>query len=254
MNAVFHIAVNTFKETVRNKALYSILFFAALLIVLSISFGDWSVLARIQVMQDFGLGTMSLAGLMMSVFIGVGLLGREISGKTCYNVLTKPVSRERFIWGKFSGLMAVLTMTHVCMSGLLLFVLVFLGGAPQVTVVSALLLIWAEMAVMVAVSIFFSSITTPMLAAMLTLGFYIAGHFNDLLEIEMMKQENPVLSVLLQILYFLVPNLEHFNIRTQVVYKLFVAPEYIAWSFLYGCLYTALFTLFGGMIFSRKDL
>ena len=108
MNAVLIIAANTFKETIRNKVLYNILLVAAVALLLSLSFGDLSIFSRAQVMTDFGLATMSLTGLLLAVFIGVGLLGVEISNKTVYGIISKPVTRAAFISGKFLGLCATL--------------------------------------------------------------------------------------------------------------------------------------------------
>ena len=108
MRRLYEIAANTFLETVRNHILYLVLFFALALIVLSVFFADWSVFARAQVMQDFGLATMSIAGLLLAVFIGVGLLSKEMSQKTLYHVITKPVSRSVFVCGKFLGLFSTI--------------------------------------------------------------------------------------------------------------------------------------------------
>ena len=253
MNPIIHIALNTAKETIRNRILYSILFFAALLIFLSMSFGDWSVLARFQVMQDFGLATMSIAGLLLSIFIGIGLLGKEISSKTIYNLLSRPVSRAQIIAGKFIGLLAILTLNMVIMGAFFLLMLVVMGSPLKPELLSAVLLVWVEMAVIIAAAMLFSTFTTPTLAAMFTLGFYIAGHFNDMVSVEMLQQ-NPVLFYIVKILYWILPNLEHFNIRSAVVYGIGIPAGHIGFACLYGLLYCLLYLIIGGTIFAKKDL
>jgi len=155
LRAIFEIASNTFKETVRNNVLYLVLFFVIALIILSVFVADWSVFARIQVMEDFGLATMSLSGLLLAVFIGVGMLGREISQKTVYHVITKPVSRTQFVCGKFAGLLTTLLINYFVMSVIFLGTLKYLGGAIHVSLIYAILLIWAEMSLVISASIFF---------------------------------------------------------------------------------------------------
>jgi len=254
MKTILIIAVNTFMETIRNKVLYNVLLVAGVVLVLSISFGDLSVFSRVQVMTDFGLATLSITGLLLSIFIGIGMLGMEITNKTVYGILTKPVTRSSFIIGKFSGLLAVLLLNFALITLFFLAVIHFMGGAVHFRLLSAVLLIAVEMAVIISASIFFSSFTTPTLAAIFTAGFYIAGHLNDLMSIGADQQNNPVWKFFLNTFYYVIPNLEHFNIRTRIVYDLHVSSGYIAWAAVYGVLFTVLFLLLSTALFSRKDL
>lgn len=254
MNTVIAVAINTFRETIRNKVLYNILLVAAVALLLSLSFGDMSVFSRAQVMTDFGLATMSLTGLLLAVFIGVGLLGLEIRTKTVYGVLGRPVSREAFILGKFFGLSATLLLNFMLITLVFFISVRLLGLSLKLPVFYAVLLLAVEMSLIVAASIFFSSFTNPALAAIFTIGFYVAGHLNDLVGIEASMQKSRVWQVLLKSLYYLMPNLEHFNIRTRVVYNLAIPDRFVAEAVLYGILYTAMLLLLSITIFSRKDL
>jgi ABC-type transport system involved in multi-copper enzyme maturation permease subunit len=253
MSILLAIALNTFKETIRNRILYAVLLFAAVVIMLSVSFGEWSVFARARVMQDFGLASMSIAGLLLAVFIGVGMLGREISTGTVHVLASKPVHRHTILLGKFAGLMGSLLLTVGIMAAAFLLMLWSQGGSPAPSIVWAIVLTWLEMALMVSVALFFSTFASPMLAAMLTLGFYLVGHFNDLMDVASV-QGNTVFSLLLRMIYFALPNLEHFNVRSRIVYELPVSGEYFGFAVLYGLLFTALFLLLSCWIFSRKDL
>jgi Cu-processing system permease protein len=254
MNRLYAIAANTFLETVRNSILYLVLLFVIALIVLSVFVADWSVFARVQVMQDFGLATMSIAGLLLAVFIGVGLLGREVSQKTVYHVVTKPVSRSLFVCGKFAGLFATLVCTFAVMSVFFMATLHFLGGTVNTQLILAVLLIWVEMSVMISAAVLFSTLTSPLLASVYSLAFYIAGHLNDLLSLKLVESSGPLYPVLLKAIYFLVPNLEHFNIRDNVVYEIGLPPSYFGLAVAYGVLYTMLFLLLSCALFSKKDL
>lgn len=254
MKSTIIIALNTFKETIRDKILYNILLFAGLIIALSISFGQWSVFARVQVMQDFGLATMSFSGLLLSIFIGVAMLGKETNSKTIYILATPPVNRTSIILGKFFGLIMTLCLNYLIMSLFFLGVLLFIGGGISFKIVEAVFLIGVEMSVIVSVSLLFSTITTPVIAALLTIAFYIAGHFNDFVDIQILEGSNQLLAMFLKVLYFFLPNLEHFNIRTPVVYGLIIPQGYTLMSTLYGLLYITIFLTLSSLIFSRKDL
>lgn len=254
MRQLYEISANTFRETIRNQVLYIVLFFVLGLIFLSVFIADWSVFARIQVMQDFGLATMSIAGLLLAVFIGVGLLGKEVSQKTVYNVITKPVSRSIFVFGKFAGLFASLIMTFAVMSLVFAGTIFMLGGIVDKAMIWAVLLIWTEMSVMISAAVFFSTLTSPILASIYSLAFYIAGHFNDLLSLKMIEQKGSLYPVFLKAIYFILPNLEHFNIRDNIVYKIALPPSYFGFAFAYGIFYTMLFLLLSFAFFSRKDL
>jgi ABC-type transport system involved in multi-copper enzyme maturation permease subunit len=251
---LYEIAANTFLETVRNHILYLVLFFVIALIVLSVFVADWSVFARVQVMQDFGLATMSIAGLLLAVFIGVGMLGKEVGQKTVYHVVTKPVSRSVFVCGKFFGLFTTMAGTFAIMTVCFLATLHFLGGSLGGQVVWAVVLIWVEMSVMISAAVLFSTLTSPMLASIYSLAFYIAGHVNDLLSLKFVENNGPLYPALLRAIYYVLPNLEHFNVRDNVVYGIALPPSYFGWAVGYGVLYTVLFLILSCALFSKKDL
>jgi len=254
MRTICIIASNTFKETIRNKVLYNILLFAGIIIVLSISFGEWSVFARVQVMKDFGLATMSISALLLAVFIGVAMLGKELNSKTVYLMASKPINRSSIIIGKYLGLSATLFVNFLLMSFFFLIALLVIGGGINYNLILAVMLTGCEMAVIVAAALFFSTITNPTLSAILTIAFYIAGHFNDLIDVKAIEGSYKILAGFLKILYYILPNLEHFNIRTLVVYELPLPGGYVFMALLYGALYVILFLAFSSMIFSRKDI
>lgn len=249
------VAVNTFRESVRNKILYNIVFVALGVIVFAVSLGDWSVFARVQVMQDFGLATMSLTGLLLAIFIGVGLLGREVTSKTIYLVVTKPVGRSSFIVGKFLGLVTTLFMNYLLLTVVFWAAIWYMGGAAHASLLSAILLIWVEMAVMVAASIFFSTFSSgPVFASILTAAFYVGGHLNDLVSIELLEGGQAWMAQVLKAVYFILPNLEHFNVRTAVVYGLAVPENYVPLAAVYGVLYVSLLLFLSCVVFGRRDL
>ena len=254
MNAVWHIGCNTFKETIRNKILYNILIVAGIVLLLSISFGDLSVFSRVQVMTDFGLATLSLTGLLLAVFIGVGMLGAEISNKTIYGVLTRPVGRTEFILGKFFGLLVTLLLNFLLITAVFFTAIALIGGALSPKLLWAVALIVAEIGVVIAAAMLFSIFTTPMLAAIFTLGFYIVGHLNDLITSGLIKSHATIWGMVLTALSYILPNLEHFNIRARIIFDLPVPQGYVAWACAYGVLYASLLLVLATLLFEKKDL
>jgi Cu-processing system permease protein len=254
MGVIYHIALNSVKETIRNHVVYMVLLFVILLIILSVSFGDWSVFARIQVIEDFGLATMSISGLLLAVFIGVGMLGKEISSKTLYHVITKPITRHQFIIGKFTGLLAVLVLNYAVMSLFFIGTLLCFGGHVGWTLVSAIICIGTEMAVIISAALFFSTFTSSMLAALFSIAFYCAGHLNDLISVHIAAQHWSLFPLIMKALYYLLPNLEHFNIRNHVVYQSGLPGGYTFLAMAYGGLYVILFLFLSCLIFRKKDL
>jgi Cu-processing system permease protein len=254
MRAAFFIAQNTFRETIRNKILYNILLVSGVALVLSMSFGDLSVFSRGQVMADFGLAIMSFTGLLLAVFIGVGMLGVEIASKTIYGVLTRPVTRTEFVLGKFLGLIATLLLNFVLIAAVFLIAVNVMGANQNASIIYAIILLVVEMIVIVAASMFFSSFTTPTLSAIFTLGFYVAGHLNDMVGVSAQQQQDIIWKAILKVLYYVLPNLEHFNIRTPIVYGLPVPSGFVQDAVCYGLLYASLLLVLSIALFSRKDL
>jgi ABC-type transport system involved in multi-copper enzyme maturation permease subunit len=253
MGVIFTIANNTFRETIRNKVLYNILLFVAIIIVLSVSFGEWSVFARVQVMNDFGLAAMSLSGLLLAVFIGSSLLGKEISGKTIYLTATKPINRGYIIFGKFFGVYLTLFLNFLIMSAVFGISLVVSGGEITAMHLKALILLMTELGVILSFSLLFSVLSSPTLAAIFTIGFYIIGHFNDLVGLGDLE-DNIWLVPFLKMFNLIMPNLEYFNIRAAVVQETSVNAVYVVSAVTYGILFIAVATVLATLAIEKKDL
>jgi len=260
MDIILTIASNTFRETIRNKVLYNILLFVGVIIVLSVSFGEWSVFARVQVMNDFGLAAMSLSGLLLAVFIGSSILGREISGKTIYLTATKPINRANIIWGKFFGVYLTLFLNFLIMSAVFAISLTIaadgsgeISGKLSLIHAKALALLFTELGVILAFSLLFSVISSPTLAAIFTIGFFIIGHFNHMQGLGNLSGTEWFFPFL-QVFNLLMPNLDYFNIRAAVVLDNPVSMQYVFGAFAYGVLFMAIALTLAAAAFEKKDL
>ncbi len=265
MKTLWILASNTFRETVRDKILYNLVFFAIGLIGFSLILGDWSLFARENVIKDFALAVMSIFGLLMAIFIGIGLVQKEIQRKTVLTLLARPFPRWQFIVGKYLGLLLVLAVDVLAMTVALYFVLWYTDAHPSWTLLKAVYLIFLEMGVITAAALFFSSFSTPVLSALFTFGLYVAGHLSgDVIQhLSFIKRfgerlpgtphVTPWEEKILYGVYYALPNLENFNIRGRVVYGLSIPENYLLFTSLYGITFIAIFLLIACLAFQKRD-
>src|SRR6058998_2749749 len=185
------IAMNVFRESVRDKVLYNLVFFAILLMAASYLIGQLTAGQDIKIIKDLGLSATSVFGLFIAVFIGIGLVSKEVERRSIYALLSKPIRRSQIVIGKYCGLTLTLAVNLAVMAAALYAVLASMawGVPPGVRAVwdapaldpallEAVGLIFVELMLVTAVALFFSTFSTPMLSAALTFGLYIVGHFS----------------------------------------------------------------------------
>lgn len=265
MRNLWIIALNAFRESIRDKILYNLVLFGIGMILFSIMLGDWSVFAAEKVIQDFTLAIMSISGLLMSIFLGISLIQKELQRKTVLTLLAKPMPRWHFILGKYFGLLMVLALNLSVMTLCFFFVLWFTKSHPHASLLSAIYLIYLEMALMVAVALLFSSFSTPTMGAMFTLGVYVAGHLSgDILNHFAFQQKyggmlpgSPTYPTwvlkFIKGAYYFFPNLENFNIKGRVVYDLSIPHHYVLWTSCYGFVYIGVLLLITCLWFNKRD-
>lgn len=250
---ILPIATNTFREAVKDKVLYALLFFALLMIGGSLILGTLSVGEHIKILKDFGLASISIFGTLIAIFVGVGLVYKEIERKTVYSLLAKPISRSEFVLGKYVGLLFTVAVEVAVMAGLLLALVYVYQGTAATHLLIAVFLTTIEIMVMMAVALFFSSFSTPILSGMFTLAVYLIGHLSaDLLTFGEKIHDAKTLAVT-RLIYYLAPNLETFNVRASVVHGEAVGWEYVLYATAYGLVYVGALLCLTALIFSRRD-
>jgi ABC-type transport system involved in multi-copper enzyme maturation permease subunit len=261
-----HVALNVFKESVRDRVLYSLVAFASLLIGVSYLIGQLTAGQDIKIIKDLGLAAISTFGLLIAIFIGIGLVWKEVERRSIYSLLAKPVSRPEFIIGKFVGLALTLLVNVATMTVAFYAVLAYMNTqfsdnvraswpAPAVDpgMLRAVALIFVELLVVTAIALFFSTFSSPFLSAALTGGLWVIGHFNtDLRNFEAVV-ESPVAASLARGLYYILPNFAAFDIKAQVVYAQPVPSSYLLITAGYGAVYVALLLTGAVTIFARRD-
>ncbi|MDB4285661.1 ABC transporter permease [bacterium] len=248
------VAWNTFREAIRDKILYNLVFFALLIMGVSTYFGELTLGKRLKIIQDVSLASMSIFGLLIAIFVGIGLVYKEIQRRTIYTLLAKPISRGQFLIGKYLGLALTIILNVAVMSAVLLALLIIYAD-PVVNweVGKAVFLILVELMLITAVAVFFSTFSTPTLSAMFTLGIYIVGRFSSDLVALSSRSENIVLKYLTMALHYLLPNLEKFDVKGLVVHWIPVSNAYVFQSFLYGLTYIIFLLVAAVLIFRRRE-
>jgi len=246
------IALNTFKEAVRDRILYLLLFFALAAIVFSRVLALLTVGDRVKIIEDVGLASISLFGMLMAILIGTGLVNKEIENRTIFTLLSKPIRRHEFLLGKFFGLVLTLAVMTAAMSLIFLVLVFFQTWRFEGRLLLAIVYIFFELVLITAVAILFSSFSTPILSSLFALAFYLIGHFSWSLE-ALIKKARGGGKVALQILYALLPDLENFNLKTEVVHGLPVSAAHLLYTAAYGLVYTAFVLVLAVLIFRRRD-
>ena len=247
------IFINTFREAIRDKILYNLLIFALLIIGCSILLGTLTIGEQQKIIKDMGLASISIFGTLIAVFVGIGLVYKEIDRKTIYNILSKPVHRYQFLIGKYLGLILTLLVNVLIMAGLFFLIIYCMDGFVQFSLVQAIFLIFLELMLITAVALLFSTFTTPTLSAIFTLAIYIIGHLTGDLKVFGAKAEQVWVRYASQAFYYVLPNLENFNIKGLVVYNLSLPDHFILLSFLYGFFYICILLFFSVLIFERRN-
>ena len=248
------IAVHTFKEAVRDRVLLLFLVFAILLIASSTVLAWLTVGSELKIVTDLGLAALSVFGVMMAVFIGITLVHKEVEKRTIYAVLAKPVRRWQFLIGKYVGLMLTLAAVSSMMAGFLLALVWWKGGVVPTHLLPAILLSYFELGVITSIALLFSTITTPILAAVFTLSAYLVGHLTWGLRELMVDIPSGAGRWLLSGLYYVLPYLETFNVRAQVTNQVPVGPAYVLNGLAYAAAYSAGMILLAILLFRRRDL
>ena len=180
MKRIGVVALNTFREAVRDRVLYNLVFFALVMMAAAVLVGQISIGIEQIVIVTLGLSAISIIGLLMAVFIGVGLVSKEIDKRTLYALLAKPLRRWEFLTGKFAGLVFTLTVNTAAMAVALFLALYYVKHSLEradVAVLVAVYFILLKLALVVALAMLFSCFTTPLLAILFTAGLYVAGLF-----------------------------------------------------------------------------
>ena len=260
------VAVSVFRESVRDKVLYNLVAFAVLLMAASYLIGQLTAGQDIKIIKDLGLAAIATFGLMIAVFIGIGLVWKEVERRSIYSVLSKPLSRAEFIVGKYCGLGLTLLVNVSVMVVAWYVVLAYMAStvspgvraewaapATDLGMMRAVGLIVIELMLVTAIALFFSTFSSPFLSAGLTLGLWVIGHFNADLKNFQSVVESPVAAWFARGLYYVLPNFSAFDVKSLAVHAQPIAGGLIAMNAVYAAAYIGVLLIASALIFARRD-
>jgi ABC-type transport system involved in multi-copper enzyme maturation permease subunit len=250
------IAINTFRESVRDRVLYNLILFVLVLVGASVFVSELSIDQETKFIADLGLSSMLVFGGLISIFIGVGLVYKEIDKRTIYNLLSKPVHRHEFIIGKYMGLsMTLLVNSLVMVVGTELALVYANQGIVQLqlSILPAAYLIFLELLLLVAVALLFSSFTTPMLAALYSFAIYVIGHLSGDLRLAAAMTDSTLTRYVLTVFYYLLPNLSNFGFISEASHGQIVPPGTLLRVTVYAAVYISILLSATTMIFQRRN-
>lgn len=268
MSPLWPIAVITFKEGTRNRSFYGISLIALLLMGAAIFISGMTMRDVGKVAVDMTLSTVSFAGLLLVLFVGIDLMAKDLDKRTIYMVLARPISRQQYIFGKFFGI-ALLIVTTVFILSLFGAISIVLtkwanpGYFPRFSwgpVLLAEAFIALSLILVSALSILFSSFSsTSFITLVLTILSYIIGQSSSSVKAIVEAPAaagitvSPVTVQLVQAAYYIFPNLALFDIKTQAAHGLAIPAIYIVWTLFYGMVYICLVTVLASFIFRKKE-
>ena len=253
---ILYIASNTFREAVRDRVLYNLVAFALLLSGAAILVGQVSIGIEKLVVINLGLTAVSLFGVVIAIFIGIGLVSKEIEKRTLYTVLSRPVRRWEFIIGKFFGLAGTLVVNTFFMAigvfGALLYVARQFAGADSLIFV-ALYFIILQFLIICSLALLFSSFSSPLLSAVFAFSLFVIGSFADDLRGFAALTQGVTRWIATGAAY-LVPNFSALNVVTSVAHQQPISGQLIVQNTLYALFYTAMALSGAVLIFDRRNL
>jgi ABC-type transport system involved in multi-copper enzyme maturation permease subunit len=253
MTRILIIAGNTFREVIRDRIFYILLFFAIVLILISKALGWISIENDTRIIANFSLASINIFALLVTVFLGATLVYKEVEKRTLYSVLAKDVGRHHFVLGKYLGLLGTAWICVAGMGVIFFLYLLAMGGAPTAAMLLALYGVLLELTVITAVSLLFSSVTSPVLSAIITFVLFLAGHSVENIRMFLAESKDDPSDAFFVAAYYVLPNLENFNFKNFVGADRLPEAGHVLLVTLYGAVYAAVLLVVTLMVYRRKD-
>ncbi len=259
MSRIFAIAWNTFREAVRNKILYSLLFFAVLIILSALAIGNLTLHEEVRTIRDVGLFGIDLFGVIIAIFVGVNLLYKELDLKTVYTILPKPLWRWEFVLGKWLGMLLTLAVQMLVMGSVLAVVLAVEGASFDVATAKAVWLLFVNVMLVTSIAVFFSAFSSPFLSGFFALGCFVVGRSVPDIRALGAKLGSGARATL-DLACDVIPNLHLFYPSGAIVgaeqvsvHRQFVDADYVLSATGYGVAYSLVVLILAMLIFRKRD-
>jgi ABC-type transport system involved in multi-copper enzyme maturation permease subunit len=252
---IFRIASITFEENYRKKFLYILLFLSGVIILSSYFFDPFEIGQQLPVIIDVSLTSLSAFAIIMTFGLFLTAIPSEIEKKTIYPLMSKPINRSDYLWGKYMGNMAMIFINILVLSVLLFFLLSKLTHNFVWAIFNSVLLTFIECGMVGAIIVFFSPWMSYPVNMVLTMLFYLVGNLSQgYIEYLAADSKTHLSAGLALVLKFILPNFEYMHIKNSVVHSYIVDPFYIRGAAIYGILYILIVMLLADLLFRKKDL
>ncbi|MEO0128275.1 MAG: ABC transporter permease subunit [candidate division WOR-3 bacterium] len=253
MHRILAIAENTFKESLRQRIMLLLIIFSILLIIISLFLEPFALGESPKLLRDFGMAVASLFGILVVIIIGSTLIHKDIEKRTIYTVIAKPVKRSEIILGKFLGLFLLIAILESAMALIHQFVILIYEGKFDLPILLNLPFSLIEIAVLLGILLLFSSFSSATLTSIMGVIFYVIGHASPDLKLFADTVKIPGLKYLAYGFYYILPNLENFNLRLELVHKLPIFTDQVLFSICYGLIYTIFLLYLSVLIFEQRE-
>jgi Cu-processing system permease protein len=254
MKAMIAIARNTFQEAIRDRILYTFLGFAVLLIVGSRFISMITIGDQAKIIKDVGFLAVQMFGMLIAVMVSVIMVAREFEQRTIYTILSRPVSRTQYLIGKYLGMLLISGFMILLMSFVLLLIVQLFARQFDLLILFGGFMTYLEMMILSAFAVLFATLTKPILGSVLTLTTFVFGHFTGALLLLQLRLDNAIADFLIPVFYYILPNLEVFNFKTEIVHAMPIPTMSVVWAIAYALIYSTLLILLAGMQFNGKDI
>jgi len=253
MQKIAAIIENTFKEAMRQRILVLIGVFSAVIIMVSVFLEPFALGEAPKILRDIGLAVPAFFGVLVVIIVGSTLIHKDIEKRTMYTVITKPVKRSEIIIGKFLGLFLLILVLEFAMALIQQLTLLLYEGSVDMTLFIAFPFILLEIAVLLGILLLFSSFSTPTLSAVMGVLFFMIGHASPDLKMFADQVKVPILKYTAYGFYYVLPNLENFNYRLELVHKLSLYGDQLLYSVAYGIVYTVFLVFLAIIVFEGRE-
>lgn len=265
LKRIFAIASTGFKEGIRERILYLLLLFALLMLFSSYGLAALSMGEYIKVTQDVGLASIMIFGVLIAIFMGASIIYKDIEQKTIYTILTKPIKRSEYLIGRFLGLSSLVFVVTIFMTIIFFAILLSFNRNVYYTqwsirtiftgdIILAIVYSYLSMLIVIAISIFFSTFTSPIVASIITFFVYIIGNGLDTIKSLVEKVHSEAAKVVLMALYYILPNFSNLNLRDLAIYAIVPSATHQVMLIGYTVVYIAIMLILSAMVFNRKEM
>lgn len=254
MTVVWSLALNTFREAVRDRVLHSIVFFAVITLGASLLLKDLTLGDQDKIVRSIAEGGIDLFASLIAMFLGISLIWKELDKKTIYTILSKPMPRWQFVIGKYVGLLATVGVEILLLMGLYVLLMLVQQDFPSMVFFVSMGMLMVELMLLTAWTTLFSTYSAPTTASAFTISIFVIGHLADDLWLLGSKSDSLFLEQVVHGLYWVLPNFELLSIRELSVHERTVPWEQVFAATGYGIAYSIVVLLMAVTLFQRKDI